>query len=222
MSARHFVFLACLTTVAPLAACGDDDGADGTSSGGGKVDTGLPPTDKLSSLDDKDAQQACKSTAKALNNVLPQSSLEKIGCALAAITVIMAEKEGEDLSSADVAECKQIVQDCLDGTLVDEEGNTFEVDTQVADDSKCDQVNAADTFQGCQATVAEYESCASKVTSEVKARFNSVNCDALKDYAKFDMDAQTIDVSKAPECKAVADKCPNLDLVSTAESSGEN
>jgi hypothetical protein len=221
MRVRHLAILAC--TLAALAACGDDDGGDGNSSGGGggSIDTGLPASDKLASLNDDDAKQACKSTAKALNTVLPQARLEKIGCTLAALQVIAAEKE-EDVSSSDVAACEKIVQDCVDGKLVDEEGEPFDIDTTIADDSGCDSASAEDTFQDCQATVANYESCAGKVTSEVKARFSAVSCDVLKNYADYEANSQEeIDVSKAKECKALLDECPDLDLSGSASAGDE-
>jgi hypothetical protein len=211
--------LACTLAVAALAACGDDDegGGGSSSGGGGSIDTGLPASDKLASLNDDDAQQACKSTAKAFNNILSQDRLEEIGCALAAIQVVVTEKEG-DVSSSDIAACKEIVQDCLDGKLIGEDGKPVDVDTQIADDSSCDSASAEDTFQDCQATVADYESCASKVTSEVKARFSAISCDVLKDYAAFEASSQEeIDVSTAKECKALRDECPDLDLSGSAE-----
>jgi hypothetical protein len=220
MRARHSVILACTLAVAALAACGDDDdegGGGSSSGGGGSIDTGLPASDKLASLNDEDAQQACKSTAKAFNNILPQAKLEQIGCALAAIQLTVAEKEG-DVSSSDVAACKEIVQDCLDGKLIDDSGEAVDIDTTIADDSSCDSASADDTFQDCQATVADYESCAGKVTSELKVRFSAISCDVLKDYAKFEASSQEeIDVSTAKECKALRDECPDLDLSGSAE-----
>jgi hypothetical protein len=218
MRSTYFLVLACATTIAAVAACGDDDDTsdnDGGGSGTGTVTTGLPKTDKLSSLDDKDAKQACTSTARAFNTVLPDSKLEQIGCALAAISSLLTEKEG-NVGSGDVAECKAIVQDCLDGKLVDENGDAVEVSTEVVDATSCNDASASATFQDCDATVANYESCAGKVASELKARFSSIDCDGLKDLAKFMQTTQAeIDVSKAPECKALRDKCPDLDLSGT-------
>jgi hypothetical protein len=214
MRSRYFLFLACATAIA---ACGDDDDSPSDGGGSATVSTGLPKADKLSSLDDEDAQQACMSTAHAFNTVLSDSKLEQIGCALAAISYLLSENDNM-IDSGNIAECKKIAQDCLDGKLVDENGDPVDVNTEVVDETSCDDASASATFQDCDATVANYETCAGKVASELKARFSGINCDALKDVAQF-MEATSaeIDVSKAPECKALRDKCPDLDLSGASE-----
>jgi hypothetical protein len=213
MRARHFLFLAYATALFTVAACGGDDddgGSTGGSTSGGKVSTGLPKTDKLSSLNDDDAQQACTSTAHAFNTILPDSKLEEIGCILVAITALIDENSGE-VDSSNIAECKQITQDCLAGKPIN--GETIEVDTQIVDETSCEGASAGDTFSGCDATVSDYESCAGKVAGELKVRFSGISCDGLKDIAKFQESVQAeIDVSTASECKGLREKCPDLDL----------
>jgi hypothetical protein len=135
--------------------------------------------------------------------------------------VVVTEKDG-DVSSSDVADCEKIVQDCLDGKLIGEDGKPVEIDTQIVNETSCKSATADDTFQDCQATVADYESCAGKVASELKARFSAISCDALKDYAGFQESSQEeIDVSEAQQCKALRDKCPDLDLSGSGDSAAD-
>ncbi len=213
MRSRHWIFLACLQ-IATLVACGDDDGGngDGPSGGGGstKVDTGLTASDKLSSLDDDDAQQACMSTAHTFNTVLPDSKWEEVGCVLVAITYLIEKNDGET-DASDVEECETVMKKCVNGEPID--GEKVIVETEITDESSCKDASATETFGTCEATVADYESCASKLASELKKRFSSISCDGVKDVAKFQEDlGAEIDISDAAECKTLRTKCPDLDL----------
>lgn len=224
MRARHLAWSACAFSLVLFAACsGDDDGGDSdkdkdkdtdTGSGGGSeaIDTGLQSSDKLSSLGDDDAVQACVSTAEAFNGILSQAKLKEIGCALAGISVIVNEKMG-DVGAGDVAECEQFVDDCVAGKVRDENGEPFTIKTQIVDAKSCSTANAGETFKDCDATVADYESCAGRVATELRKRFSSISCDSLKDFDKFQESTQgTIDVSKSAECKTLRETCPNIDL----------
>lgn len=221
MRAGHFAFVACAVGIVLGAACGGDDGgkpeddddeSSGTGGGSEAIDTGLESSDELSSLDNDDAVQACVSTAEAFNNILSQAKLKEIGCALAGISVIVNEKMGE-VGAGDVAECEQFVDDCVAGKVRDENGEPFTIHTQIVDEDGCKTADADATFKGCDATVANYESCAGKVASELRNRFSSISCASLKDYDKFEASTQgTIDVSGTSECKTLREKCPDLDL----------
>jgi hypothetical protein len=222
MRSRYWVLLACLT-FATLAACGDDDDAgDHTSKddddddeqeevgGNTTVDTGLTPTDTLASLTDADAQQVCMSTTHTLNTILPESKLREIGCRLFAIVAIVQKNSGK-MTSTDVATCEKVTQDCVDGKPID--GEMIEVETEITDESGCDTASAEESFGNCEATVADYESCASKVASELRSHYLGITCDGLKDVAKFQESLEVqIDLSTAAECKELRTKCPDVEL----------
>lgn len=213
MTAKQWAFLACVTlSAAAWSACGGDDDDGG---GGAKVTTGLPDGDKLSSLDDDDAEQACRNTAKSFNSVLPESELEKIGCAIAGLSAVISEKSG-DVGPDDVAMCKKVQSECL-------KGETGDLAPVVAEEDDCEGATASDTFADCDATVAEYESCASKVASEVKAALRKISCDGLSDPEKLMKTISVeIDVSDAPECKALQTKCPDVDLSGASDDDSDD
>lgn len=220
MRARHFAWSAFAVSLVLVAACGgDDDGAGrdkdkDTDGGGGSkaIDTGLPSGDTLSSLDNDDAVKACMSTADAFNGILSQAKLKEIGCALAGISVIVNEKMGA-VGASDVAECEQFVDDCVAGKVRDENGEPFTIETQIVDAKSCSTANAGDTFGDCDATVADYESCAGRVATELRKRFSSITCASLEDFDELQQSTEgTIDVSDAAECKTLREKCPDLDL----------
>ena len=208
MMPRHLIVACCVAVVASAAACGDDDSGDG---GGGRttIDTGLPATDTLDSLDEEDATQACVETAKSLNGVLAESELERISCVVAALSLILADNDGS-LTSEDQAECKDITEECLNGEIG---GEMITIETNVVNEDDCVDAGASQTFEGCDATVADYERCAGKVASELRSRLLAIKCEALKDPSGLMRTlTQEIDVSKAPECKAMRDKCPDIAL----------
>ena len=201
MRSWHWVFLACWQ-IATVVACGDDDdGGDGSSGGDTtSVDTGLTPSAKLSSLDDDDARQACMNTAHTFNTVLPDAKWEEVGCTLVGITY-----------GGSVSECESLTSKCVQGEPID--GKVVRIETEIADESSCEHASASKRFGDCEATVADYESCESKLASEIKKRFTSVSCDAVKDVEAFQKRLRaSVDLSKSPECEELRSKCPNLDL----------
>jgi hypothetical protein len=199
------------------AACGDDDGGDGDGNGNGSngggsttVDTGLNTSAKLSSLDDEDAQRACMGTAHTFNTVLSDSKWEEVGCALVGIAYVV-EKYDDMTDASHVSECESVAKKCVNGDPID--GEKVTVNTEIANEASCDDASASETFGDCEATVADYESCASKLASELRKRFSGVSCDGVKNVVQFQADlGAEIDISKAEECQALRTKCPNLDL----------
>jgi len=208
--------------IASLTACGDDDGdsdGDGDGSNGGAasttVDTGLTASAKLSTLDDEDAQKACMSTAHTFNTVLPDSKWEEVGCVLVGITYTY-DKNGGMTDESDVAACESIAKKCVNGESID--GQKVVVETEIANEESCEDASATETFGDCEATVADYESCASKLASELKKRFGGITCDGVKDVEQFQEElGAEIDISDAKECETLRTKCPDLDLGGGAE-----
>lgn len=215
MRSRHWIFLACLQ-IATVGACGDDDGdgdGSGNSNGGGgntTVDTGLSSSAKLSSLDDDDAKKACLGTAHTFNTVLPDSKWEEVGCAILGIAYVDDKNDG-DSDDSDISECESVAKKCVAGDPID--GQIADVKIEIADESSCGDASATKTFGDCEATVADYERCASKLASELKKRFSGVSCDGIADVAKFQEElGADIDIGSSEECEAIRTKCPDLDL----------
>lgn len=200
---RFLVVSVCLASVSFAPACGDDDGDGGSTN----VSTGLPRSDELSSLNDDDAVQACVNTARSFNNVLSESQLERISCVVLAVSTILAE--GGEGSSA-ITECNEIVNDCLSGEL---DGEAIDIDITIVTEADCGNARASATFETCDATVGDYEDCASEVKKELHHKLTSISCDGLRDADELEeLLNSEIDVSDAPKCKALQDECPSIDF----------
>ncbi|HKU41431.1 MAG TPA: hypothetical protein VJR89_24910, partial [Polyangiales bacterium] len=197
MAARYSILvLASFAMLGAAAACGGDDGDGDGDGSGGDVSTGLPKGDKLSELSDDDAIQACTATAKAFNNLLPKAELEKVTCTFAALSAVIDAAEGE-LGAAAVSQCKQISSDCEAG-----KGDITNDTTSlgVADEADCKDADEDNPFAECDATVADYENCAGRITTELRTRVRSVSCEDLSDLEELDQTLNgEIDLSKAAE-----------------------
>jgi hypothetical protein len=193
-----------------LVACGGDDD-DGDGSGGG-VDTGLPPDAKLSSIDSGDAEKVCMSLAKSFNNVLTESDKKRITCTILALPLsIKASTSGQ--IEGDIPKCKELVAKCGKGETISSAPPAIDIDQVFINEQQCTEGSATDGLAMCDATVAEFESCAKAMLSQLSKRFDIITCDALSDIeGLMNMNSEDLEIDNQPECKALSTKCPDIDF----------
>ena len=199
---RHLrvVPLACLMW---LLSCGDDDG------GGTTVKSGLPATEKLSSLDDADAKKLCTSLADSFNNVLSQDELERIACTVLALPLSIKQGSGGKIEG-DVAKCKMLVSMCLDGEEISDEEPAFTPpEGDLIDEATCENAKTDANLDSCEANVGELERCASAQLRALSSRFDAFKCESLSDPEKL-MEMVDEDPEDAPECESFYEKCPDV------------
>jgi hypothetical protein len=186
--------------------CGGDDG-------GGGVSTGLPQDQKLSELDEDELMTACEAVSDSLENVISDEESQRIDCTAASIAGSVVMVNGKP--QGDVAKCKQLVDECL-AAGPDSSGNGSDdpIDTDLgAEDRDCTTDDTAEQFEGCSATVGEYESCLNAALAKINQLFSAIDCDALKDLEEVqDTFSGGFEIDSLPECKPIADKCPKINL----------
>jgi hypothetical protein len=198
---------------------GDDDGKGGGSGGG--VDTGLESDAKLSSLDEADAQKACMGLADSFNSVLTKSDKQRITCTILALPLsIKASSSGE--IEGDIPKCKELVTKCNNGEMISSAPPAIDVDAVFIDESQCMAEESNENFSSCDATVAEFESCAEAMLDKLSERFDIISCDALSDIeGLMNMNSEDLEIQNQPECEALYSKCPNIDFSGESESESE-
>ena len=125
--------LACLL----LAACGDDDGGSGIS-------TGLPEDKQLSELTVDDLMMACETASASLGDIVSEDDGKRIDCTAQAIPSSFAIKDGK--ATGDVAKCKQLVNECLAAPAGSEPGGDSPIDTDLSDKMDCSAEGTAEQF----------------------------------------------------------------------------
>jgi hypothetical protein len=199
-----------------LAGCGDDDG------GGTEVESGLPADAKLSSLDSGDAQKLCKSMADSFNDVLSDDDLKKISCVVLAVPLSIKAGAGGEVEG-DIPKCKDLVSRCMKGETISSEDPEFAPPEEFVAESECSAASVSDNFEGCEANVGEFESCASGMLSSLSDRFDIFDCETLRDPKKLlEMDSEGLDLESNPRCEALYEKCPNIDFGTEEEETIED
>jgi hypothetical protein len=203
--------MAVLVCALHLVACGDDSG--------GGVSSGLPPTEKLSSLDTADAQQLCTTVAKSFNNLLSTSDKKRITCTALAAPLSVTESSSGQIQG-DIAKCKDLVTRCLNGEDLGTGGSTTSfLPDQFIDESSCTDASSGEQFNGCDASVSEFESCANALRDTLSGQLAIISCDSLSDPEKLmNMNSNDVSAESQPECKTLTSKCPDL---SFGDSSGD-
>jgi hypothetical protein len=192
-----------------LVACGGDDDGDGS---GGGVETGLEKDAKLSSLDSGDAQKVCMSLADSFNSVLTDSDKKRITCTILAIPLsIKASASGQ--IEGDIPKCKELVTKCSNGETISSAPPAIDVDEVFINEEQCMDGSGTEGLSMCDATVAEFESCANAMLSQLDKRFDIITCDALSDIeGLMNMNGEELSIDNQVECKALTSKCPNIDF----------
>ena len=196
-----------LALVLLAGACGGDDES------GNRVTTGLPANEKLSTLDDSDAQQLCTSLADSFNNMLSDSDRKRISCTVAALpSSISVTASGE--IKGDVAGCKQLVSKCMNGESVGTGEPAFEVGEEFIDASSCSDPHASEGLAGCEASVSEFESCASAMLETLSDRFAIIDCASLSDPKQLQnmSSSEDLTLEAQPACEPLSTKCPGIEF----------
>jgi hypothetical protein len=193
-----------LSICAGLWACGDDD------SGG--ISTGLPKDEQLSELDAQDRVMACETVAAELGSVITPQEAKRLECTTLAVPQSLTVTNGKP--TGDVAKCRQLVDRCMSGEAI-AVGSDVDVmiDTDLGDNKVCTESSTAAEFQGCSATVGEYENCLNAALSAVDRLFAALDCSALSNLDKLQATVgDGFDIPSLEACKPLAAKCPNIDL----------
>jgi hypothetical protein len=208
---------ALLLSALLLAACGGDDDGDG---GGGGVSTGLPKDEKLSTLDADDSEKLCTNLAESFNDVLSDADKKRINCVVLALPLsITIGNDGK--IAGDIPKCKDLVMKCSNGESISTQPPAIDVDQVFIDENSCTDGSSSEQLAGCDATVAEFESCASAMKKALSKRFDIITCDALSDIeGLMKMSADDIELDNQPECKSLVEKCPDIDFGAGSESEG--
>lgn len=193
-----------------LFACGGDD--DSGNGGGGGVDTGLPTSDKLSSLDPADGKKVCESLATSFNSILSDADKKRISCVVLALPQsISASSDGKLVG--DVSKCDGLVAKCENGEKISDQPPAFEVEDKFIDENECTEANASANFNGCEATVGEFEECVNQMRSLFLAKFKLIACASLSDPQKLMTEVGAdVDIKSEPKCQALSTKCPDVEF----------
>lgn len=185
-------WLLCASTLAAVACGGDDDSP--------AVSTGLPASQKLSALKESEAKQVCESYGIALHKRIPDSELKRVGCTWSAAIAV-----GFQAGSFDVAKCNMLVDRCVasaDGS-VDGGGTVRTVST----DDMCDDTQWVSLAAGCEATIGDYEACASAQLDLYAASLAAVMC---KEPTTGSSEQDIASEEPPAGCKPLVDKCAAL------------
>lgn len=187
-------------TVVLFAACGGDDDSNG------RVVTGLPSEQKLSTLSDADVKKACQSVNDGASVVITPMAIQRAFCMeFAAASTVTYSSEGK--ATVDVDKCQMLVDACVDSSNGDDDESSTDDDEEVND---CEKSSAND-LQGCEATVGEYEACINTVLSEMQRILSQLTCQNA-DKIESEEYSNELDPTTMPECQKVMDKCPDNSL----------
>ncbi len=201
MFGKRSVQSICVLSCLWLAGCGDDDGGSGLS-------TGLPEDKQLSELTVDDLMMACESVSASLGGIITAEDTKRIDCTARALPSSFMVKDGK--ATGDVAKCKQLVNECL-AAPAQPAGDRPPIDTDLGDEMDCSAEGAAEQFEGCTATVGEYEACVNAVIGEFERFYTLISCDSLSNPEMVRANASAgIDIPGLPACQALPAKCPNL------------
>jgi hypothetical protein len=180
--------------VGMLPACG---GGDGSSSG---VDTGLPTTQKLSTLSDDEVKQVCHRVNEAATLTLTSTAVQQASCLSVGVKAGLTVSGSE--VTIDVTKCQQAVDSCA----------TKPTATTSTDDKQdCDSASAKDV-DGCEATVGDYETCMNLLLGQVKHRLDELTCQNAMKIQSTGYDDKDPDPANIPQCQSIKTKCPDAEL----------
>jgi hypothetical protein len=193
-----------------LIACGDDDDSH--------VSSGLPANEKLSGLNQDDQQTLCESFASSFNSVLSDSDKKRITCTAQALPQSITESDSGEIKG-DVSKCKDLVSRCEKGENIGTGNAGIDVDSAHIDaKTSCTEEKNSDNFSSCDATVSDFESCASAAISGLSDKFDLIDCAALSDpEALMSKLSEEYDVEKLPECKHLYTDCPDIEFGDSSE-----
>jgi hypothetical protein len=183
----------------------------GSSGHGGGVSTGLPPDQKLSTLDDHGAQAACMSLTDGLVASISESQLLRAQCASLAIAASASESNGT--LQIDQQKCSASTDACVKNP---DQNGVEPSDTDPAsvlnDSNDCSSAMAGDNLKDCVATVREYEACANALVGELQRRLAAISCANAKNLSSDDDGNDDSILETLPACQSFKAKCPTFSL----------
>ena len=196
-SARFLVLLAL------TAACSDDEPAAAEV----YVSTGLPRDAMLSSFNDDDAKVACQALNNGAIELISDRELVRAQCASRAISASAKVNAEKTEVTLDLTKCAELTKSCQSDPV------SYGVMAQGGrEESDCSSASANEHIKQCEATVAEYEACISKLLDQAKRTLAKTECDNGGELLANDGAATKIDTKSVPECKAFLDKCPDIQI----------
>jgi hypothetical protein len=187
------------------AACGGDAAASEPT-----VSTGLPANEKLSSFDDNDAKAACEALNQGATRIITDEELLRAQCASRAIGATVTLNADKTEVKVDVTKCATLVKSC------EEDPVSYGLeDGGERDEADCSDASANKQVMSCDATVAQYEACMSKLLGQAKQTLANITCDNGKALIESDGAETKLDPQQIAECKTFLDKCPDVKIVAS-------
>lgn len=173
------------------AACGDDDGGDGAN----QLDTGLPANQPLGELTPAQFTDACNSVEASIQTRFSDDRLTRFAC----------EFIGAALS-ADSASCRDFADDCVANPPAELDASMMG-DITEAVDLGCTE---GSSFEGCELTVADFESCVNDALAQVDQGFSELGCvNAASITLQTDPSTLMGALDVQPQsCARIATQCP--------------
>lgn len=169
--------------------CGDDDGG-----GGGAVSSGLPNSQKLSELNTADAKKACVAYRDAFAGAVSDEGFKRYSCYFTASIVTQIQAQNGEFN---VQQCEMLADQCID--KVDDE-----LDAEAVNDIDCEDTSHFDTWKSCDATVGDFESCATFQVNALAELVKSAKCEK----PELDEQSSQSEETEVPAaCKPLYDKC---------------
>lgn len=159
--------------LASLLACGGDDDKTGSGVAGSK---------SVTDTTTEDVRQLCRWMQAQVGEL---DISDEQDCTADAID-----------DGADVDECKDAVQACLDEPVEKPSG-----DDDAA--SQCDEIEKPDFPEGCaEVTVKDYESCVTSLKAALESYINGLSCD--------DDAGKALQIPRVMACEKLRGKCPDI------------
>lgn len=184
-------------------ACSDDAASEPAA----HVSTGLSVDEKFSSFDDDDAKAACQALNDSASALISERELIRAQCASTAIGATLEVNEAQTEVSIDIAKCDELTKSCES-----DPASYGVMDGEARYDSDCSDTVANERVMQCDATVADYEACISKVLDQAKQALAKTSCANSKELIESDGAATQVDPMRIPECKAFLTQCPDIQV----------
>ena len=193
---KHLKKLLFVGFVGVGAACGGD--SDG--GGSGRADTGLPPAQELGDVTPAEFERACNSVQASVDRRFSQERIDRLICELLGASF-----------SNDAGTCRDVAADCIANPPAELEEVMTE-DVAGMPELGCGEGPGAANFEGCTATVGEFETCINDALGLIDQFFEQFSCAHAGnvDLAAL-MDSGPLD-EPPPSCVALDMECPGAGI----------
>lgn len=196
MKRAMWTSMAVISLVACVACGGDDDDDDG---GSVTVDTGLDESKQLGTLTPAELTQLCQGLSAADQKASSSTAAKDGACRGEAIAAIVAAAFQTGAMPADDAlqqQCNDAYNQCMQRPAAAQTQKTCQSDPT------------------CTATVGEAETCyAANLKIAIESTASLPSCSDLTGAKAQETAGASVNPQTAGECQAVAQKCPNFQVV---------